>query len=325
MGDVPALGFVRPRVHSTVWGALICTFSSGHQAPVTRALAAFAPLPRPPAWLPASVTGKVVSSYLVGASLTLGAFLDPIYAFHALAPGFWPHTAHCSLAEIFLSSHVGFSGHRSHCSPSTFGPEHPSSLLRLSKPCSPSHREISSPEIRGSYRTAPPLCKTKRPRQLHGALRDAGLGSVRGAPEEEQVHTRTMGRGGILFFFLDSQEKSPPDLQRPILVWLFWFFVAVIVFPKEERLTPSGSREPGGPRAHACAPCTAGQGGRAGWTARLKSWCASASLTVRKGLGQELRLPFLVCSASCEDAALMLPVGPACSKKAEPISLPDLR
>ena len=102
-------------------------------------------------------------------------------------------------------------------------------------------------------------------------------------------------------------------------------FVAAVLFAKEGRRTPCGSREPGLPTALACPPLAPGQRSRAVSAPWVKRWCSRVSLKVEKGLESELGLPLLVCSARFEGATFHAPHSPTCPKNAEPISLPDLR
>lgn len=85
------------------------------------------------------------------------------------------------------------------------------------------------------------------------------------------------------------------------------FFVALVLFPKEERLTPSGSREPGLPRAHIRRWPQ-----KPGWGASLAEKVVCKGI-VHSGEGawRELGLPLLVGWASWEEATLVLPVCPA--------------
>lgn len=141
-----------------------------------------------------------------------------------------------------------------------------------------------------------------------------------------QAH-RATGLARILFFSLCSHGKSSPDLQGPVWVLLFCFCLSC------RSLSRGGEADSlwvqsawSVSTAQVCAPCAGGQRSRTGGDALEVKLLVQGHRSQRRR-GVEGSRGCLSWSAQLAGRMphSLLPVCPACSKKAEPISLSDLR
>lgn len=141
------------------------------------------------------------------------------------------------------------------------------------------------------------------------------------------MHTEPWGRPGS-FSFLSAATGNALQICKGLFGFCYSVFVLpVALFPEAGRLTPSGSRAPGpSSTAQVCAPCAGGQRSRTGGDALEVKLLVQGHRSQRRR-GVEGSRGCLSRSAQLAGRMphSLLPVCPACSKKAEPISLSDLR